>query len=255
VIPTSLAGVLVFAASIGPGFVWVSVAERRKARLSRSALLEAAELIVVGALASTVSFLVVLAVGGRVGWLDTAALASKGSHYAGLHPARVMTALVAGWALAYLGAGAVALIRYRNMPPTLQLGHSAWYSMLSPRPLKSPRPFVSSEADLPYATAGLRDGTALAGWAYTYTVEPEAPEQRELILANPIKLRAAGETTFQPVDDQLVYLNGSDIRTLSVKYYRRESRTPLSRTQTLRHFLSKGWTWLMTPQQPRDSAP
>jgi hypothetical protein len=67
---------------------------------------------------------------------------------------------------------------------------------------------------------GLRDGTAVAGWPYAYTVEPAEPAQRELVLATPLRVRARGETEFKDAREHFVFLSGEDIRTLSIQYHR-----------------------------------
>jgi hypothetical protein len=72
---------------------------------------------------------------------------------------------------------------------------------------------------LPYVTAGLRDGSAVSGWAYAYTVEPAEPEQRELVLAKPLYVRARGEADFKLAREHFRFLWGQDISSLSIQYH------------------------------------
>jgi hypothetical protein len=91
--------------------------------------------------------------------------------------------------------------------------------MLAPGgPAAAKAPFLLDR--LPYVTVGLRDGTAMAGWAYAYTVEPVEPSQRELVLATPLKVRPRGEKDFKDAREHFVCLVAEDIRTLSVQYQR-----------------------------------
>jgi hypothetical protein len=228
VIPSTLVGVLVFAASIGPGYVWVRIAERRQARQERSALLEAAELVVIGGLASTIAALLVVVTGEQLDLLDPVRLSRDGGEYLISAPERALGAVAASLFVAYAGAAAAARLWYWRAPPTLEHGYSAFHKILQPgRPQTTVRPPKIDR--LPYVTVGLRNGLAIAGWSYAYTVEPVEPERRELVLATPIRVRSAGAADFIDVDDQLVYLNGSEIVTVSVTYHRIPPEAPPAR--------------------------
>jgi hypothetical protein len=67
---------------------------------------------------------------------------------------------------------------------------------------------------------GLRDGTAVAGWVYSYTVEPAEADQRELVLAKPVRIRAPGETEYTDARQHFFVVSGHDIRLLSVEHFR-----------------------------------
>jgi Family of unknown function (DUF6338) len=119
VIPSTLLGLVVLAASIGPGYVWVRVAETRVPRSPRTQLLEIAELIVTGGLFSTLAFLVVLSFASATSWLDTDALAADGSDYVIRHPIRVLSVVLVGLAVAYAGASGAAHWFYRKYRPLI----------------------------------------------------------------------------------------------------------------------------------------
>jgi hypothetical protein len=211
VIPASLLAVVAFAASIGPGYVWVSVAENRTPRRRRTQLLELAELVIVGGLASTIAFLIVATITSWAGWLDTKAIASGGTRYLLRHPTTGLSIIVAGLGLAYLGTYVIARVRYRGKPPIIEHGYSAWHRMLGHEPDRSA-----------YATVDLRDGTTITGWVYLCTVDDVPPAERDLVLmaaSKPIKIRPAGSDRFFDSPDRAILLNGADVLSVSAYYY------------------------------------
>jgi Family of unknown function (DUF6338) len=171
VIPSTLLGLVLLAASIGPGYLWVRVAETRVPRSPRTQLLEVAELIIVGGLASTVSFLLVFSVASRRSWIDANAVARDATDYVLRHPTRGLGVVLAGLALAYLAAWGGAHLFYWRRPRIIAHGSSAWHRILVP----------DSERVV-YATVDLRDGTTVAGWVYLCTVDEVPPAERDLVL-------------------------------------------------------------------------
>jgi Family of unknown function (DUF6338) len=214
VIPSTLLGLVVLAASIGPGYVWIRVAEARVPRGPRTQLLEIAELIVIGGLFSTIAFLGVLAFADWSGWIDTNALAAEGTDYVIRHTTRGLSVVVVGLAVAYAGAFAVARwIVYRKYRPRIGHGFSAWYSTLIPK-----------DADhAAYATVDLRDGTTVAGWVTQVTTGEVPVAERDLVLraepGKPLKVRPPSANTFVDSPDGAIVLNGSDVLTVSASYY------------------------------------
>jgi len=91
VIPDSLVGLVLFAASLGSGYVYVCVAELRQPRQERSQLVEAAELVFIGAIASSLAALLVAFTAEATGFSDLDVLADDGSTYAVDHPLRLLT--------------------------------------------------------------------------------------------------------------------------------------------------------------------
>lgn len=209
-IPSTLLGLVVLAASIGPGYVWVRVAETRVPRSPRTQLLEVAELIIVGGLASTLSFLTVFSVASSASWIDTDAFATDGTDYLLRHPARGFGVVFAGLALAYLGSYLVARLVYWKKPRIITHGSSAWHRVLVP------------DRDV-YATVDLRDGTTIAGWVWLCTVDEVPLDQRELVLVatlrTPLRIRPANADKFLNSGDGAIVLNGVDVRTISATHH------------------------------------
>jgi hypothetical protein len=87
VIPSSIAGVLVFLASVGPGYVYVRIRENWRPYVERTPLREAAQIVVAGSLATVAGVVVTLNVGKALNFLDTNALAERPGHYLTTHPA------------------------------------------------------------------------------------------------------------------------------------------------------------------------
>lgn len=215
-IPSTLLGLVVLAASIGPGYVWVRVAEARVPRGPRTQLLEIAELIVIGGLSSTVAFLGVLSFASwsSVSWIDTDALAADGADYVIRHPTRGLSVVLVGLALAYAGTYAVARwVFYRGYPPRIGHGFSAWSSMLTPK----------DPDQAAYATVDLRDGTTIAGWVQQVTTGEVPMAERDLVLiaalGKRLKIRPPKTDRFVDSPDRATILNGSDVLAVSASYY------------------------------------
>jgi hypothetical protein len=206
VIPTTLLGLLVFAASVGPGFVYVRIAERHKLRVTRSALLEAGEVLSVGGFTSLVSLLIWVFVGEETGWLDPKRFAKDATTYFGDHPARLLgfllVVLLTSYGLAWEGARRL----HRGLPESIGVG-SVWYSQIGD----------NGATRYVYATAELRDGRSINGQIASFTLD-EAEEERQISLAGPLRVKGrGGDWTPFPTLDRIV-LNGGDVLTLSVQY-------------------------------------
>jgi Family of unknown function (DUF6338) len=206
VIPSTVFGLLVVAAALGPGYVFVRVEERRRPRAVRSPLLETAELLLIGGIFSTAAFAGVAALSVWAGWIDEHMLAIQRTTYvidhlpvfAGLLLLALLTSYVATWV--------VARVLLFRRPRTIEW-HSAWDEILRPR-----------SGVINYATAGLDDGSAVAGDVLGYTVGNIQPDDRELILAKP-EVRGVGQQIYEQAKDHFVVLRGDRIRTLSVIHY------------------------------------
>jgi hypothetical protein len=213
VIPSTLLGLIVLAASIGPGYVWVQVAESRTPRSPRTQVLEVAELIIVGGLASTLAFLVVFSFASAVSWIDTGALADDGTAYVLKHPARGLGVVFVGLALAYVGAYFAARSFYRGRPAIITHGYSAWHRVLG----------TGADDRAVYATVDLRDGTTVAGWVYLYTVDEVPLPERDLVLVatlgKRLKVRPPGSNAFVESPDGAIALSGADVLTVSAAHH------------------------------------
>lgn len=206
-IPSTVLGLVVLAAALGPGYVFVRIEERRRPRPERSALLETAELVVIGGLASTMAFAAVAGVAAHTRWLDESALAKNHNHYLLSHVSRFAVLLLITLLLSCLATffGAIAL--FHRYPATIKR-YSAWDEV-----------FPQQTGIINYATVGLDDGMAVAGDVVGHSVGDRPSDGRELILANP-EVRALGQQSFSPARDHFVVLRGDRIRTLSVIQYK-----------------------------------
>lgn len=206
-ISNTLLGLVVVAASLGPGYIYVRVAERREPRYERTQLLEAAELVVIGALASSIAALVVLSVTDSINFIDTEALARDGATYVVSHPARGLGSFVAILAMSYLGTWIVALCIHRGRPASFA-PTSMWHQVLK----------SASDNNRAFATLELRDRRVVSGYVYAYTALPSEPETSAIALHAPLKARAPHAT--EPVDlqDQFLIVRGDEVVYLSVQY-------------------------------------
>jgi hypothetical protein len=185
----------------------VLIAERRNPRPARSALLEVAELVTVGASCSVVALLIGLTIARRTGRVDLHALSKDGKEYALTHPTPVFILVIGVLAASYVLAALASIVIHRGLPATLRQ-HSVWHELL--RQQATGRPF---------ATVELRDGRTVAGTVAYYTVEEAPPDERELVLMRPIRARAGPNSGFVDVPDDRVVLRASDVASLSVQYF------------------------------------
>jgi hypothetical protein len=208
VIPNSAFALVVIATVLGPGYLFVRIAERRNPRPNRSALLEVTELVTVGGVCTAITATVALLVAHRMG-MNLVAFADHGTDYAVDHPASVAALVLSILAGSFILAALAAHLTHRNLPPSLRL-HSAWHEVLRRR----------ANGVTSYATVELRDGRVVAGPVAFYTVEEAPPDCRDLVLLQPIKAapRVGGE--FVDVADHRLVLRGSDIAVLGVQYFR-----------------------------------
>lgn len=196
-IPDTLLGLLLFAGSIGPGYVWVRVAEQRRPREQRSAILEAGELAFVGILTTSISALLVFALADA--WtapgVDTAVLINSGTSYIAEEPTRgigtLITILVLSYGLAYIAAR----IRHKGAA-SIRPGLRTWDALFN---IEDPETTV-------HATAELRDGRRFSGWIFAWDVGG-AEDAKSLALHAPIRVREPG--------GQPQTLDGADFLTLS----------------------------------------
>lgn len=197
---------LLLAAALGPGWVWINVAERRIARPERAGLLEAAELVVVGALCTTVAALMVLPAADAVGALGPEAVRRDGAAYLLNQPVRALPVVAALLAASYMLAWIAARITYGHHQPTQQPG-TVWREVLGAR----------KGAAAAVATVELRDGRRIQGAVASYThTGPEQP--REIALAAPMRVQATGQDTPVELPGDCLILQEQDILAITVTY-------------------------------------
>jgi hypothetical protein len=81
VIPNTLVGLIVFAAAAGPGYLYVRLAKLRAPRATPTALEEAVEFIVLGALSSSIAVLLALTFGDWSNLIEPSDLAEHPGRY------------------------------------------------------------------------------------------------------------------------------------------------------------------------------
>jgi hypothetical protein len=207
VIPNNLLGLAVFAAGLGPGFVFVLVTERRRPRHDRSTLLEAAELVSVGAIASTISLLAIIVGADLTGWLDLDAAAADWEDYLLDEPWRLLLAFLA-FILLGLGIGwALARLLTLGSSKSIEPGHSVWYQVFDKRGTSRVR-----------VTAELRDGRRVNGFLLAYTISSPNPDERQIALHEPLWVQRPHDAEPLLIADRVLILQASDVRYLGVRF-------------------------------------
>jgi hypothetical protein len=208
VIPGTALGVVFVVAAFGPGYLYLRVAERRNVRHERSGLVEAVELAVVGAFASTVALLAVAAGADALHVIDVHQLSAYPHAYLAHHPLRLLwlvtLALGTAYGLTYLAVRVV----YWGQPISIELG-TAWTQAFKAARDPGTGIFI-------YATVELRDGRKIEGVLRSHSTE--VGDNRELLLGRPIQVRIGmGEP--EPIEDEILLLREVDVRTLSAKLH------------------------------------
>lgn len=209
-LPDTLLGLVVFAAGAGPGYLYVRLSQARQPRYERSALEEAAEFVVFGALSSGIAVLLALTVGEATNLLDTSKLAEDPTRYVATEPLRSVVALVLVLGVSYGGVWVVTTRVLHPGKPTISPGETAWYGVF--------HRMLPVDHGV-YATVELRDGRAVAGLVIGYTPEPDDP--RELVLSKPVDgtlwLRDKGGEAVK-LPDTFIVLQGADIAAVAGRY-------------------------------------
>ena len=210
-VPTTFVGVLVFVASVGPGYVYVKVAERWRPYVERTPLREAAEIIVTGSIATSVGTLIALIIGKSTHFLNVVALSNHPGRYVVRHPGDAslgaLVLLTVSYGLAWLVAA--------NMPgrgPRVY-PDSAWYAMLERR-LPPDHAIV--------ATVELRDGRRITGLVRSFTAEQTSVDDRELTLGrseiDSMKVLLPQADDPSDLGEDFIILRGGDIANLAARY-------------------------------------
>jgi hypothetical protein len=177
VLPSTILGVLLAVAALGPGFLYVSVAERAQPRPQRSTLFEAVEMAVLGATSTLVALLATVAVAEATNSLDFDALARNGGREILRDPLPWLVGIAGLLAISYATIFAVAKLRYRSKASHVPAG-TAWQMIFHEH-----RP-AGEDA---FVTAYLRNGAQITGRVEMSTAPLE--QSRELGLRGPFGIR------------------------------------------------------------------
>lgn len=158
-IPETLLSLILFAATVGPGYVFVRVAERREPRPNRSQLLEAAELVLVGGAATAFAAVAVALLYQATGWLDLKELSDAPRDYTIENPLAVLTMILFVMVLSYVLAYGAARIIYRGAEPSILLHSPVLRELVK----------ICEQSGPTFATLSLRDGRSFDGYMSGYT--------------------------------------------------------------------------------------
>ncbi len=208
-ISDTLFGLVAFAATAGPGYVYVRLVERREPRHDRSPLHEAAELILVGGLATAVGVLLSLAFWEWTGLVRSGGLTADVGRYLLAHPAHGLVVLVTALGISYTSVWLFARLLF-GTTEDIRPSDSAWYAAF--------RRQAPDDSGV-LVTLTLRDGRAVTGALSSFTVPPE--KDREILLnapANrPIYIQDAGGGVHE-LSDSFIIVQSSEILFLSGTY-------------------------------------
>jgi hypothetical protein len=209
-IPGTLLGALFLAACLVPGFVFLLVAERRRAQKARSTLIEVVELAGVGAVTSLIAAMLVLGFGRTLGLIDNHALARDPGAYVLLHPFRGLGSLAILFTLSCLVALVAALLVFAKDARAFDPGGSAWSQVfLDDRP---------KEATGIAVTVELCDQRRIMGRVRTFSSELE--DSREIALTGPFRVQATPGAAFDLFDGDFMLLREEHIVTITGNYIR-----------------------------------
>ncbi len=177
-------------------------------RPERSGLLEAVELVVIGALASTVALLLVLALADWSSVVDVHGLGREGGVYLKHHPLRMLWVVAVVLLIAYVLVWVAARMALRGQQPTIEPGGTSWQASFSEnKPTKDHAVALSVE---------LKDHRVIQGVLGGYTTS--ADDNRELCLLAPIFVRGGLEAEPLHRTDAFIVIREADVLAVSGRY-------------------------------------
>jgi Family of unknown function (DUF6338) len=207
VIPGTLLGLVALAAALGPGYLYVRRAELHHNRAGQSQLGELVEMVVIGGAASLLAAGIVLGTCHSRGYLDTAQLHNDPSAYLLSEPWRCFAAAVVFYGLAYGIAYFASRLVHRQTPAAIVPGATGWMQAMRTEVPRDKRAVV--------VTAELHDGRHLAGVLRSFTSAER--ENRELLLAAPLKVRTKAGAAVE-LEDDFIVVREEQIFALSGRY-------------------------------------
>lgn len=201
--PSSLIGLVLFAAFVLPGYVWTRVVETRRPRPNRSGLTEAADLVFTGLLATTAATIIVVSVGE----MSFGQLLREGEVYLQSDLQLTLTSLLATIVLSTAGAGLLALAVFRRSDDIgrIRPGSTVWFDALT-----------MTGTGKPIVEIHLKDGTRYWGALLSLSVDPD--EEVPDIVLFPRLWIAEGDDEPREYRLDSVIVRGSEIRDVRVRH-------------------------------------
>lgn len=182
----SVSSLIFFVASAGPGYVFLRTSDKREPRQTRTSLIEAAELLVIGTLITAVVLVLLATLGIQTQQFDSAALMANPLGYFLLEPVRVSLFLVIAVIVSHTAAWGTARLVHFGKRSSLRPDYTVWHQVFRSAAISGPV----------FVTIELVDGRRVGGYLHAYSVDrPEVP--REVSLQRPIF--AVGKITMTPL--------------------------------------------------------
>jgi hypothetical protein len=209
VIPGNLLGLILFLTAVAPGYVFVRTSERFRARPGRSALIEAAEVLVIGAACTTIASLIAI---GLAEWhdglfVDIPAWAEQGNRYLRGEPYRLARSVGFVLIAASVTAFGLAHLANRGRTGDIVLGTTVWGGVFEPASHKGQRAWLA---------AHLHNGRIVEGYVKGYPTG--ASDVQALALQWPITVTETdGSRTLVPGVDRVI-IDAGQIAMIGVRY-------------------------------------
>lgn len=214
--PSTILGVLIFVAALGPGFVYVEIAGRRRPRQVRSPVAEGVEMAAIGATTTLLATVIVVGVADALGEVSATVLARDGIGVLSSDPWKWLAVFAGVLGLSYASAWTAAKCRYRGADDGVHEPAGAGWN----KALGEQRP-IGQQA---VVVATLRDGTRVGGHPVAWT--SQLCDSRELYLGGSLAVQPTGTAEASPLDRDFVLLRESDILYLEGHYVAIEQRQP-----------------------------
>jgi Family of unknown function (DUF6338) len=191
VIPSTALGLVIFLAALGPGYIYIRVAERRRPRVERSGLLEAVELV-----------------GNAAGLVSIAGFARGPEAYFRAHSVLLIGLGASVLVLGYVVAYAWAAIVYRKQTVSVKPASTSWYDAFwDDRPSRDHLVVVNVE---------LRDRRRITGVLRSFTIGLE--DNREIELVAPIAIKADAKARPSTLRDTFLLVREADVLAITGRY-------------------------------------
>jgi len=218
-VPTTAAGLFIFAALLAPGFIHYVQRRRAVPQRTLSPLVETATLTTVSIVTNLVAlgFFALIRTALPEHTPDVQRLLLEGKEYAAAR-----TGYLFGWAALLLGLSCVLafiigvrphwIARFTERFAPAIVDVSAWYHAFEDGP----------ENAKVYLGCDLKDGTYVAGYLDWYSTEVAETADRDFVIAEPIEIRMPGDADSALVDFPRVVISARDTARLYVSYVAEE---------------------------------